>query len=168
MGRSLVTLVFFGLILLGGQLDRLPNLQPTVRVPHVEAPVCKPNPKDHVYNPDRLKLIDPCIQVTGTVELVRLEPDGDYHVLLKLDPGFADLINDGNRKLQRGDLVLEPVCENAPTQEDAKATCADAALGTVPKPTVGEHVVVIGPYVTDFDHSDWAEIHPAWEIEKID
>ena len=168
MGKSLASLLVLGLILLVGQAGNLPLPQggAPITVPHVESSVCKSDPKDHVYNPDRLTLVDPCIQVTGTIEVIRNEPDGDYHILLKLDPDFENLVNDGNKKLQRGDLVLEPVCELTVTQADAVSSCVGFS-SDVPKPTVGAHVVVIGPYVLDTEHSDWAEIHPAWRIDPI-
>jgi hypothetical protein len=131
--------------------------------------VCKPNPQEHVYNPDRLQVIDPCKTVTGTVDFVRSEPDGDYHIGVKLDPQFADLVNSCNltcaNGAERGDLVVEPVCEMAVTQTDAVATCAGVAP-SVPKPSIGQHVTVTGPYVKDLNHG-WNEIHPAWEIKPI-
>ena len=57
--------------------------------------VCR-DPTEHVYHPDRLQLRNPCMTVTGTVAAVRSEPDGDYHILLRLDPPFAGLINARN------------------------------------------------------------------------
>lgn len=168
MVKSIVSLIILGLVLLAGQLDKVGTLNlsgTAVKVPHVESALCR-DPREHVYNPDRLTLIDPCIQVTGTVEVIRNEPDGDYHILLKLDQEFADLINDGNVKGERGDLVLETVCEHTVTQADAVSSCQGVAP-SVPKPQVGERVVVIGPYVLDTEHSNWAEIHPAWEINSL-
>jgi hypothetical protein len=51
---------------------------------------------NHVYNPSRLQIIDNCITVSGVIELKRIEPDGDYHIRLKLDPQFSRLINSAN------------------------------------------------------------------------
>jgi hypothetical protein len=100
--------------------------------------------------------------VTGTVAAVRREPDGDYHILLRLDPPFAGLINARNVSGEHGDLVLEPVCELPVTQQDAIATCAGVAP-TIATPTVGSHVSATGAYVLDLDHG-WMELHPLWEI----
>jgi hypothetical protein len=163
MLRSVVTLIIFGLIFLAPQLLKL-NFGPTVRVPHLDSPICR-DPKEHVYSPDRLRLIDPCIQVTGTIEAIRSEPDGDDHVLVRLDSDFSDLINEANKKEQRGDLVVEPVCEHRVTQENAKEACVGVTSG-LPLPPVGSQVSIIGPYVLDTDHGDWAEIHPAWLIDS--
>src|SRR3982074_1264898 len=54
------------------------------------------DPGSHVYNPDRLVVIDPanpCRSVTGIIDFIRQERDGDYHIGLKLDPQYADLVN---------------------------------------------------------------------------
>lgn len=170
MGKSLVTLVVLGLILLAGQLDNVPlgslGGQKT-DVPVVEAPVCKDrDPKEHVYHPQRLTLIARCAQVTGTVASIRYEDDGDFHIDVDLDPPYQQLLNDGNRRLQHGWLVVEPVCMNYPTVASAKEACGDYT-NPMERPKVGQHVVIIGPYVLDTEHSNWAEIHPAWQINPI-
>src|SRR5438552_8024985 len=103
--------------------------------------------------------------VTGTVAAVRSEPDGDYHILLRLDPPFAGLINDRNIAGEHGDLVLEPVCELPVTQPDAISTCAGVAP-TIVTPPLGSHVSATGAYVLDTDHG-WMELHPLWEIRTI-
>ena len=126
--------------------------------------VCR-NPTEHVYHPYRLQLHDPCLTVTGTVFAVRTEADGDYHILLKLDQRYANLINSGNVSGEHGDLVLEPVCEVPVTQQDAISTCA-GVKPTIARPAVGSHVSATGAYVLDVDHG-WMEIHPLWEIHAI-
>lgn len=166
MGRSLISLIILGVILVGGYYAE--HHQTNIAAAfHVQDPVCKADTRDHVYNADRLHLIDSCIKVTGTIESVRYEADGDLHVLLRLDPAFVGLTNDGNTRYQRGDLVVEPVCVNVPTQRDAISTCDDTLPGGIDLPKVGQHVSVTGPYVTDSQHHDWAEIHPAWAISPI-
>src|SRR5689334_8153345 len=50
----------------------------------------------HVYSPDRLRILQPCITVTGRIDFIRHEKDGDYHIGLKLDPQFAGLANSCN------------------------------------------------------------------------
>jgi hypothetical protein len=128
------------------------------------ASVCR-NPSEHVYHPYRLQLHNPCMTVTGTVFAVRTEPDGDYHILLKLDPQFANLINSANVSGEHGDLVLEPVCELPVTQQDAIASCAGVSP-TIARPAVDSHVSATGAYVLDVDHG-WMELHPLWEIHAI-
>jgi hypothetical protein len=103
-----------------------------------------------------------CLTVTGAVYAVRQEPDGDYHILLQLDPPYANLINARNVSGEHGDLVLEPVCELPVTQQDAIATCA-GVKPTIVTPSVGSHVSATGAYVLDTDHG-WMELHPLWEI----
>lgn len=66
----------------------------------------------HIYHSYRLKIISQCIKVTGTIEVIRIEKDGDDHILLRLDAGQENLINQKNISQQKGDLVLEPVCLN--------------------------------------------------------
>src|SRR5207245_5852239 len=41
---------------------------------------------NHVYNPTRLQIIDRCKTVTGTIESVKVENDGDFHIRLRVDP----------------------------------------------------------------------------------
>jgi hypothetical protein len=48
---------------------------------------CRPgNPLANVRDPERLKLVRPCVAVRGVVTSVRQMGDGDCHVNLKLDP----------------------------------------------------------------------------------
>lgn len=118
---------------------------------------------NHVYNPGRLQVIDPCKTVSGTVESVRAEPDGDFHIRLKVDPQFGILVNSANVNVQYGDLVLEPICQNPVTQPDAVGACANFHQN-INIPPVGAHVTVTGSYVLDQDHGGWAEIHPVTSI----
>ena len=125
------------------------------------ASVCR-NPSEHVYNPYRLELRNPCMTVTGVIDRIKDEADGDYHVRLHLDPQFSGLINDANIRQQAGDLILEPVCIHAITQADAVSACAGYANPlTMPPPYT--HVVATGAYVLDTEHG-WMELHPLWEI----
>ena len=124
---------------------------------------CVPNPMEHVYNPDRLRVLNPCVTVSGTIALVRSEADGDFHVRMALDPGQLcagqDCLNDINRSQQAGDLIVEPVCEHSITQADAMPACSGYHNPLV-IPPVGTHTTVTGPWVLDLDHG-WNEIHPA-------
>lgn len=118
----------------------------------------------HVYHPSRLKILDNCKSVSGKVDVVRKEADGDYHILLKLDSQFSSLINAKNTQYEQGDLVLEPVCVGTVTQTDAIASCENFH-SNVTIPSVGSHVTVTGSYVLDQDHG-WNEIHPVSSIEN--
>src|SRR5918912_4185490 len=78
-----------------------------------------------VYNPTRLQVVDNCKSVLGVIESKRVEKDGDYHIRVKLDPQFSNLINSANIKNQLGDLVVEPICVNKVTQADAVSACVN-------------------------------------------
>jgi len=104
-----------------------------------------------------------CIRVSGTVEAVRHEADGDLHILLAVDTAFVDLLRPSNQGEELGDLVVEPVCVRSVSQADAIATCRrdpDPFSGGMPP--VGEHIWVEGRYVLDTDHGGWAELHPLY------
>lgn len=117
----------------------------------------------HVYNPDRLQIINPCIVVTGLVDNLIEEADGDYHVRLALDAKYSNLTNDANVQYQHGDLVVEIICAHSISQQDAVSAC-QGYTNNVTLPTINDHITVTGPYVLDNDHYGWAEIHPAYTL----
>ena len=119
----------------------------------------------HIYNPNRLQIVNPCMSVTGTIDSIRVEKDGDYHIRLKVDAQFSNLINQANIEGQYGDLVLEPICQKPVKQPDAIAACANFHQN-INIPPVGSHVNVTGSYVLDKEHGRWAEIHPVNSIEE--
>jgi hypothetical protein len=124
----------------------------------------------HVYSPDRLQVLNPCVTVTGVIAFIRHEVDGDYHIGLKLDPAFASLVNACNatcdKGAEHGDLVVEPVCMTAPTQADAVGSCV-GYRNPLRIPPVGSHVSMTGAYVLDLDHGGWAELHPLMEVHVL-
>jgi hypothetical protein len=120
---------------------------------------------EHVYNPSRLQIVDSCITITGTIDSIRAEKDGDLHIRLSVDSQYSHLINQANTDNQFGDLVLEPICVREVTQASAIAACQNFRQAIDIQP-VGTHVRVTGSYVLDHEHSDWAEIHPITSIEK--
>lgn len=138
---------------------------PTAQVTPTPKPVaCAPTDQDqYVYHPDRLAVQAACIRVTGTIEAVRYEADGDLHILLALDPPYAQLLTPANQGVELGDLVVEPVCVRSVSQADAIAICAsdpDPLPG--PFPIVGQQVRMEGRYVFDLEHGGWAELHPLY------
>jgi hypothetical protein len=120
------------------------------------------DPHEHVYNPSRLVLRDPCRSVSGTIDDIRPESDGDYHVEMRLDSQFDDMLNDGNRSSTRGDLVLEVVCARRATGAAAIAACSGAGPSAA-LPRLNAHVIVTGAYVLD-SHHGWMELHPIWDV----
>jgi hypothetical protein len=117
----------------------------------------------HVYNPYRLTIIKPCITASGIVENVFSEADGDYHVRLALDSQYINLTNSANDQYQYGDLVVEIICALPITQSDAVSACQNYT-NNITIPNVNDHITVTGPYVLDTEHSNWAEIHPAYTL----
>lgn len=117
---------------------------------------------NHVYHPQRLHIIKQCVTVTGTIDHEIKEPDGDIHIRLNLDAQYKSMLDDKNVSEQKGDLVLEPVCEDSPTQSDAESSCNNYHSSVV-VPADGTHVSVTGSYVLDADHG-WNEIHPVTSI----
>jgi len=117
---------------------------------------------NHVYNNYRLVIHDSCATITGTVQHLIYEADGDIHIRLILDSPYLYMLNSVNASQQYNCLVLEPICATTITQADAVAPCS-GLTNTVYIPAVGEHVQVTGSYVTDNDHG-WNEIHPVTQI----
>ena len=113
-----------------------------------------------------MQVVDYCRSVSGVIESIRTERDGDFHIRVKLDPEFSDLINSANVKNQFGDLVVEPICVNKVTQADAISACQDFHQN-IEVPPVGAHVELTGSYVLDKEHGGWAEIHPVTSITTI-
>lgn len=125
---------------------------------------CDANLLQHVYHPARLKVIQPCIEVTGTMHHTKPEADGDDHIQLRVDPQFADLLNDKNKRVQANSLIIEPVCQGPVTQPDAIAACRDFH-SPVEVPTRGTKVRVLGRFVLDTEAGHgWTEIHPVTSI----
>jgi hypothetical protein len=118
-----------------------------------------------VYHPNRLQVLNACTSVTGAVDEVRQEPDGDFHIRFRLDPQFTSLLNQKNISSQQGDLVLEPICQHQVTQADAVAPCKPYS-GPHFQPQVGQRYLVWGTYVNDTEHG-WNELHPITSMQPI-
>jgi hypothetical protein len=146
------------------------SLPPTPRATLARTPTptaaakCEPTDQDqYVYSPDRLTVQAACIRVSGVVAAVRTEADGDFHILLALDPAYAHLLTPANQGEELGDLVVEPICVGAVSQASAIAACAsDPDPIQPPFPSVGDAIWMEGRYVFDQDHGGWAELHPLY------
>jgi hypothetical protein len=136
----------------------------TTPKPTAKPVACKPTDQDrYVYKPSRLDVQAACIRVTGTVEAVRREADGDLHILLALDAAYTRLLTPANQGEELGDLVVEPVCVRRVTQTDAIQLCrSDSDPFSGPLPVIGETVWMEGRYVLDLQHGSWAELHPLY------
>lgn len=128
---------------------------------------CSTEFKTHVYHPERLRTIQECKTVTGVVAAIKSEPDGDKHIQLRLDSGQEDLLNDRNKSVQKGCLVLEIICTKTPVQEDAIGPCSGFD-NTIFIPAKGDHIKVTGSYINDAEgNHGWNEIHPVTKIEML-
>jgi hypothetical protein len=127
---------------------------------------CDPSLWKYVYHPSRLQIVSSCIAVSGRIDLIKAEVDGDDHINLHLDKEFSNLTNDANLALQAGDLVLKPICQHTPySPPDAISSCKNFPPNkTIVLPKVGSHVKVNGSYVLNLQHGHWAEIHPVTSI----
>jgi hypothetical protein len=142
-----------------------PPTTSNVGVSAAAATGCDASLWSHVYNPSRLQQLASCVTATGFVAESAVDPDGDQHFLLKLDPGQDALVNKRNDKKKTGDLVVEIVCANPTSMKKAKRACA-GYTNRIPIPTVGAHVRATGTEVLD-SHNGWIEIHPVSKLEKI-
>jgi hypothetical protein len=140
---------------------RLTSRQAAARNPGA----CDPSLWRAIYHPYRLHVVAACKTVTGTVESVRYEPDGDVHVLLKLPANRSGLLNGGNLSNTDGDLVAEIICVGTVTQVDAESACA-GHVNQVAVPSAGERIRISGTYVLDADHG-WMEIHPVSSLSVL-
>jgi hypothetical protein len=130
---------------------------------HLAAESCDATLWSHVYQAQRLQVIEPCAEVEGRVVSLTRESDGDLHI--QLDVENRSLLNIYNLLHAHGDLVVELICEGAATRGDAITACA----GFTPRvtvPSAGDRVRVTGAYVTDLEHG-WNEIHPVTMIEIL-
>jgi hypothetical protein len=119
----------------------------------------------HVWKPDRLEVHDWCKTVTGIIEEINAEDDGDTHMLLRLDKGQEKLVNKRNKKKKDGCLVIEAICVNNIYKKKAVLPC-QGYVNNVLIPPQGSHVRVTGSYVNDTSNG-WMEIHPISKLEII-
>jgi hypothetical protein len=141
---------------------------------------CQTSLWKHVYHgtfstaKDRLKVLEPCTTITGTIVKALAEKDGDYHIRVKLDPQFASMLNSVNKQPlnhsgQGGYFVVEPMCANPVSQTDtvSEKVCDGFKQNLYDAKTMkGKHVQVTGAFVTDMQHG-WNEIHPVSKITVI-
>jgi len=141
---------------------------------------CKPgSPLAGVYLPFRLHVKNDCVTVSGTVDCLRREDDGDIHIRMRVDPAYRRLLTPANA-FQRcaGHAGPHLVVEIIPQHGHLPFLTNSASRGgfvTPAAPAVGDHVTVTGPLVWDSNilHdliypgknvANWAEIHPAWNV----
>lgn len=125
---------------------------------------CGKDPLTGVYKPSRLKVLESCVTVKGTVVAWRHEHDGDYHVSMKIDddigPNCDETVRDCwtnglNDSRQHGFTVVE-------------------FIPILPKPKfkVGQRLELVGTKVLDLQHGDhkttgWVELHPVFSYHDL-
>ena len=148
---------------------------------------CNADLWNFVYNPQRLPAKTDCRTLTGTIKNFVVEPDGDFHIRFIVDD--TSLVNEKNNSEEGGALVVEPICQNTPTQADAIQPCkgyngpkfamSQFCPGAPNRPSApkgvkeGEgkthtcknppRVQITGFYTIDNDHG-WMELHTVSNI----
>ncbi len=107
----------------------------------------------YTYDPERLRILDKCVEVYGVVvsEIVKGD-DGDIFFDVRLDPQYEYMLSIGSWVIRKGNIHVEIVPED---QE------------SVYIPSKGERIRIIGVWVVDTDHGSYSEIHPTWYIEPV-
>ena len=125
-----------------------------------------------IPTPSRLRIVNPCISITGIVDVIRLHPpDGDTNLGIKLDSQYKNLLTKANfsNKLIHGNMWIEMICQHKNISDNPikKGGCKgyDGPHFIVPKK--GQHVNVTGSYVIDIREGGHAEIHPVSSIKVI-
>lgn len=148
---------------------------------HLQAGQCKFGPPlAGVYLPDRLQVLDRCSTVSGTVDCLKAEPDGDIHLRIRLDPQYDAFLRPANSLQtcanQSGPHLVVEIIPQRPEGllfRDNNADAGGFVTPTTPEP--GDHITVTGPHVIDKNilhrvlyqgrpAENWAELHPAWAI----
>ena len=164
--RAIVLLLAVaGCVFLAYRLSHSPENSGNSSSPQAETQ-CDRGLWQYIYHPARLQVLAPCISVTGVVDEVRKESDGDIHILFRVDHEFESLLNDENIAREHGDLILEPICQHSPTQADARGPCSGYD-GPYFEPQIGQRYLVWGAYVYDADHG-WNELHPVTSMQPIE
>ena len=158
-GRITVGVLLALIGLFGAAKLRYPG-KATVKL---QATECNADLWKHVYQPERLRVIEACTAVEGRVVSVHRAGDGDLHI--GLDPEQKSTLNLVNLMHAQRHLIVEALCDHP--SADSKATAACTGLASqITAPRVGDRIRVTGAYVTDRDNG-WNEIHPVTRIEIL-
>jgi hypothetical protein len=118
----------------------------------------------YVYSPERLKVLEPCATVRGTVLRVRHPLDGDAIVYVRLDPEYARFSNQKLKGYGKDALELEIVCKH-PVFKFLVFKCW-SCKNRIPVPGLGDHVEADGFYVEDGGHGH-TELHPVTRLTVL-
>jgi len=154
-----LSVLFLMIALFAGAWLRYPGKAP-VKLPAAE---CDAGLWKHVYQPERLRVLEACTTVEGRVVSVHRAADGDLHI--GLDPEYKTTLNLINVMHAQRRLVVEAVCDHPTTKPAPAAACA-GFTSPIAAPAVGDRIRVTGAYVTDRDDG-WNEVHPVTRIEVL-
>ncbi len=179
IGLGIAAILLAGAVLLGGCAGSLFGSH--ARLHRFHSGQCKAGaPLAGVYLRSRLHVRKRCVTVTGVVDCLRREPDGDVHIKMRLARRYRRLLTPANAAQRcpghRGPhLVVEiiPQRGHLPFPENSASR---AGFVTPRAPRKGDTITVTGPYVLDTNAlhdllvpgrhiANWAEIHPAWNIK---
>jgi hypothetical protein len=110
---------------------------------------------------ERLPIYNYCIAVSGNITSQDVDPDGDIHMMLKLDRSYQHYSTETGSK--QGEIVIEAICQKPAQYDKAKAACNGVQKDFLKIPPTGTHVFVTGSYVLDAENN-WREIHPIASI----
>lgn len=130
--------------------------------PEISEEGCDPSLWSHVYSPERFDVVDQCLYVSGVIESIKAEKDGNMRIKLTLDPEYIDLANDANKDYANGNLIVTAICQNE-TSEAAAIKACNGYSKKINIPPSGSHVTILGTYVIEKD-TGWAEMHPISNI----
>jgi hypothetical protein len=157
----------------------------------VDPAICTPDLKRfvvHLFNETFngqpiLKILDPCVTVTGTVigksdsKIPHIREDSDSDLIINLlpDPEFKSLASLPNTRFA-GAIHLEAICQgNNFDTETGLVSAPRLHIGDCkgyngphfPIPNVGDRLKVTGVYVQDIGEGGHTELHPVYKIETI-
>lgn len=121
----------------------------------------------HVYSPNRLFMIYPCIEVKGVIEKKIRVSDGDNHISFKPDSKYPSLVNLFNEILANSDIIAEPVCLGGNNNDPDAIKACQGYQNKIMVPKEGTHIKMYGSLVLD-KSVGWIEIHPVTKIEVLD
>jgi|ERR1035437_655323 hypothetical protein len=114
--------------------------------------------KNHVFEPERFRVLRDTQTLTGTILKINQELDGDMHIQLRMNCNCVEL-SPRNYTKQDSCIVLEIVCAHKP-KIPLICACKDY-VNEISIPIVGNEIIVTGQLVFDKIHR-WTEIHPVY------
>lgn len=112
----------------------------------------------NVHDPARLRIVDPCVTVTGTVGLsIVHEVDGDFTFFLKPFAANHTALALSNYIFWQGYIHPEVI------PADQHSVLDQIGGGVCP----GDVLKITGALVLDTDHGTYSEIHPVYSIQVL-